>query len=77
MVVILLKSLWKNIVPSQSYHGYRAAIHLTLLGNSYLRTKFLILKIYLLPEFLSKSLETSYTCSLIDLEEITLLRDLF
>ena len=37
MVVILLKSLWKNIVPtpSQSYHGCRVAIRLSLLGCCY------------------------------------------
>ena len=30
----LAKKCWKNIIPSLSYHGYRVAILLLLLGNS-------------------------------------------
>ena len=31
MVVILLKSLWKKIVPSKIYRGYRIVIQLSLI----------------------------------------------
>ena len=40
MVVILLKSLWTNIIPSQSYCCYYVWIRLLLLGDDWFRREF-------------------------------------
>ena len=81
MAVIKLKSFQKNIIPSQSYGSYCVAncrYQATASNISAFISKrsFKILIIYLLPEFSSESLETSYTFSLIDLET-NLLKKIF